>query len=168
VIVRRTGRHNYTLDANISCVSKPMSQNFPGYSPRPIKQKKKQVLSTIVLMLDVITSTAALLALSSNGVTWLTPRIRAHAFPYCGTVSHPYFSSAHRGQRRYHVKMFLSTWNSFRDIHCCVEIREILWLTRNTLLWVMLSVRKGMQCMYRVAPPFPGSQFYRFLSLGTR
>ena len=35
--------------------------------------------------------------------------------------------------------------NRFRDIHCCVEIREMLWLTRNTLLWVMLSVRKGMQ-----------------------
>jgi hypothetical protein len=41
-------------------------------------QTKKQVVSTIVLMLDVITSTAALLALPSNGVTWLTPRMRAH------------------------------------------------------------------------------------------
>ena len=35
--------------------------------------------------------------------------------------------------------------NRFRDIHCCVEIAEMLWSTTNTLLWVMLSVRKGMQ-----------------------
>ena len=35
--------------------------------------------------------------------------------------------------------------NRFRDIHCCVEIREMQWSTRNTLLWVMLSVRKGIQ-----------------------
>jgi hypothetical protein len=28
----------------------------------------------------------------------------SYAFPYFGTVSHPYFPSAHRGQRCYHVK----------------------------------------------------------------
>jgi hypothetical protein len=32
-------------------------------------------------------------------------RSYSYAFPFCGTVSHPYFPSAHRGQRRYHVKM---------------------------------------------------------------
>jgi hypothetical protein len=31
-------------------------------------------------------------------------RSYSYAFPYCGTVSHPYFPSAHRGQRRYHIK----------------------------------------------------------------
>jgi hypothetical protein len=73
-------------------------------------QKNKQVLSTIVLMLDVIISTAALLALPSNGTRDSLPvcartRSYRYAFPYCGTVSHPYFPSAHRGQRRYHVKI---------------------------------------------------------------
>jgi hypothetical protein len=52
--------------------------------------------------------TAALLALPSNGVTWLPvcarTRYDGYAFPYSGTVSHPFFPSAHRGQRRYHVK----------------------------------------------------------------
>jgi hypothetical protein len=56
----------------ISCVSKPMSQTFPGHSPHPIKQKKVP------------------------------------------------------------INMGLNV-NRFRDIHCCVEIREMLWLTRNTL-----------------------------------
>jgi hypothetical protein len=31
-------------------------------------------------------------------------RSYSYAFPYCNTVPHPYFPSAHRGQRRYHVK----------------------------------------------------------------
>jgi hypothetical protein len=32
-------------------------------------------------------------------------RSYSYAFPNCGTVSHPYFPSVHRGQRRYHVKI---------------------------------------------------------------
>ena len=56
----------------VSCVSNPMSQNFPGYSP---PQLKKKVPINIGLKV-----------------------------------------------------------NRFRDIHCCVEIRGLLWLTRNTLL----------------------------------
>ena len=39
----------------------------------------------------------------------------------------------------------------FRDIHCCVKIREMLWLTRNTLLWVMLSVRMVCSNSYPVS-----------------
>jgi hypothetical protein len=31
-------------------------------------------------------------------------RSYSYAFPYCVTESHPYFPSAHRAQRRYHVK----------------------------------------------------------------
>jgi hypothetical protein len=71
------------LKTDISGVSKPMSQTFPGWSPTPLKQ---------------------------NVPINMGPKV-----------------------------------NRFRDIHCCVEIREMPWLTRNTLLWVMLSVRKGMQ-----------------------
>jgi hypothetical protein len=53
--------------------------------------------------------TAALFALPSNGVTWLTPRMRAHqiwrlSFPVLRYSISPFFPSAHRGQRRYHVK----------------------------------------------------------------
>jgi hypothetical protein len=40
--------------------------------------------------------------------------------------------------------------NRFRDIHCCVDIREMLWSTRNTLLWAMLSVRKVCNNSYPV------------------
>jgi hypothetical protein len=89
---------------------------------------------------------AALLALPSNGVTWLTPvrartRSYSYVFPYCGTVSHPYFPSAHRGQRRYHVKTinfllqsaYWSLWMGCDRVLCkvgtefmhCVYIIEI-------------------------------------------
>jgi hypothetical protein len=72
--------------------------------------------------------TAELLALPSNGVTWLTPRMRAHqicryTFAYCGTVSHPFFSSAHRGHRRYHVK------------NSCTHIRQYIALLFYIILW---------------------------------
>jgi hypothetical protein len=76
-------------ELNISCVSKPMSQTFPGYYPPPIKQK----------------------------------------------------SSYQHG-----LKV-----NRFWDVHWCVEIREMLWLTRNTLLWVMLSVWKVCSNSYPVS-----------------
>jgi hypothetical protein len=41
-------------------------------------------------------------------------RSYSYAFPYCGTVSHPYFPSTHRGQGRYHVKNVISSL-------CCTE-----------------------------------------------
>jgi hypothetical protein len=75
------------------------------------------------------------------------------AFPYCGTVSHPYFPSAHRGQRRYHVKS-ASSWLLSRIILRTVFLSRSLqwprgltrrsWAARLLRLWVRISPRAWM------------------------
>jgi hypothetical protein len=43
-------------------------------------------------------------------------RSYSYAFPYCGSVSHSYLPSAHRGQRRYHVKIS-NSWCAVQTHH---------------------------------------------------
>jgi hypothetical protein len=45
-------------------------------------------------------------------------RSYSYAFPYCARVSHAYFPSAHRGQRRYHVKSYGNTaWQTNHSLY---------------------------------------------------
>jgi hypothetical protein len=72
-------------------------------------------------------------------------RSYSYAFPYCGTVSHPYFPSAHRSQRCYHVKKNSREsliWNSEREEK---NMGDILMEGRILLKWTW---REKSWCRY--------------------
>jgi hypothetical protein len=62
-------------------------------------------------------------------------RSYSYAFPYCGMVSHPYFPSAHRGQRRYHVK---------KDIYLMGQ--HFLFVCQNLITSQLRQILKKMWC----------------------
>jgi hypothetical protein len=69
---------------------------------------------------------------SRDSLVCARTRSYSYAFPCCGTVSHPYFPSAHRGQRRYHVKSLGKSDVIYCFIVCdqlftllCLEAREV-------------------------------------------
>jgi hypothetical protein len=74
---------------------------------------------------------------------------------YCGTVSHPFFPSAHRGQRRYHVK---------KDGLETKEISYFAGISEEKIFEMSLIELPGYKlcivCVYRS----PDGQFDKFLN----